>query len=93
MSADKAQLANLYTLSVDLMDKKLWDEAVAALGRTIELSEEMQEPFFLEESRFRRALCYQILGRQTELMKEKQMIAADQTFFIGDKVLGVGDLD
>jgi hypothetical protein len=101
MSADKegeaalnrARLASLYTLSVDLMDKALWDEAVTALGRTIELSGDMEDSFFLGEARFRKALCYKKLGRQTELLREKQMVAADQTFFIGDKVLGIRDLD
>jgi hypothetical protein len=93
MSASRVQLAELYSTSVQLMDKERWDEAVVALGRTIELSEELEEPFFLEESRFRKALCYKILGRQIELLKAKRLISADQTFFIGDKVLGPRDLD
>jgi len=90
---ERVRLANLYTLSVFLMDKESWDKAVTALGWTIKLSEDMEEFFFLEESRFRKALCHKMLGQQIELLKEKEMVSADETFFIGDKVLGVRDLD
>ncbi|THD59208.1 MAG: hypothetical protein E7813_25220 [Bradyrhizobium sp.] len=92
MSGYKDRLVKLYRLSTDLMDKKLWDEAVEALDQTIELSEEMQDPFFLEESRFRTALCCKILGRQAEFLKQKQMISPDKTFFIEDRALGLKDL-
>jgi hypothetical protein len=90
---NRARLAGLHALSVNLMDKALWDEALTALGQTIELSEDMGDAFFLEEARFRKALCYQKLGWRAEMLKEKQMVAADQTFFIGDKTLGIRDLD
>ena len=89
----RVRLANFYALSVFLMDKELWDQAVTALGWTIRLSEDAEESFFLEESRFRKALCHKKLGQQTELLKEKVMVSADQTFLIGDKVLGIRDLD
>ena len=81
MSDCKGRLVKLYRLSTDLMDKKLWDEAVEALDQTIELSEEMQDPFFLEDSRFRKALCCKILGRQAEFLKQKQMISPGRDIF------------
>ena len=92
---DRVRLTNLYKLSVFLMDNKLWDKAVTALRWTIKLSEDMEETYFLEDSRFRKALCHKMLGQRNEMLKETEMISAvdDETFFIGDKVLGVRDLD
>ena len=90
---DRIRLANLYTLSVFLMDKEFWAKALTALGWTIKLSEDMDEFYFLEDSRFRKALCHKMLNQRIELLKEKQMVSADQTFFIGDRVLGIRDLD
>jgi hypothetical protein len=75
------------------MDKEYWDKAVTALAWTIKLSEDMDEPYFLEESRFRKAFCHKILGHRIEMLKEKETISADETFFIGDEVLGVRDLN
>jgi hypothetical protein len=90
---DRVRLTNLYKLSVFLMDNELW-KAVTALRWTIKLSEDMEEAYFLEDSRFRKALCHKMLGQRNEMLKEKEMISAadDETFFIGDKVLGVRDL-
>jgi hypothetical protein len=89
----RVRLANLYTLSVFLMDKECWAEAATALGWTIKLSEDMSELFFLEDARFRKALCHKMLGQPIAMLKEKERVSADKTFFVGDKVLGVGDLD
>jgi hypothetical protein len=75
------------------MDKECWDKAVTALAWTIKLSEDMEESFFLDDSRFRKALCHKILGQRIEMMKEKQKVSANETFFIGDEVLGVRDLN
>jgi hypothetical protein len=91
---DRARLANLYTLSVCLLNKELWDKAVTAYAWTIKLSEDLDEPFFLESSRFCKAFCHKMLGQRRELLKEKKMISADKTFFVGDRmVLSVKDLD
>jgi hypothetical protein len=89
----RVRLANLYTLSEFLMDKECWAEAVTALDWTIKLSEDMNEFFFLENARFGKALCHKMLGQPIAMLKEKQRVSADKTFFIGGKVLGVGDLD
>jgi hypothetical protein len=89
----RVRLANLYTLSVFLMDKECWAEAVTALGWTIKLSEDMNEFFFLEDARFRKAFCHKMLGQPIAMLKEKERVSADKTFFVGDKALGVGDLD
>jgi hypothetical protein len=90
---DRVRLANLYKLSVFLTDNELWDKAVTALAWTIKLSEEMDEPFFLEDSRFQKAFCHKMLGQKIEMLKEKKMISAHKTFFVGNKDLGVRDLD
>src|ERR1700730_504237 len=89
----RGRLANLYNLSVFLMEKECWEKAVTALEWTIRLSDDMDEPFFLEESRFRKAFCHKILGQRIEMLKEKEKISADEIFFIGDAVLGVRDLN
>ena len=89
----RGRLANLYGLSVFLMDKECWDKAVTALEWTIRLSDDMDEPFFLEESRFRKAFCHKALGQKIEMLKEMKKVSANKTFFIGDEVLGVRDLN
>ena len=90
---DRVRLANLYKLSVFLTDNELWDIAVTALAWTIKLSEEMDEPFFLEDSRFQKAFCHKMLDQKIEMLKEKKMISADKIFFVADMDLGVRDLD
>ncbi|ANW03816.1 hypothetical protein [Bradyrhizobium icense] len=91
---DRTRLANLFTLSEFLLDEELWDKAVTAYAWTIKLSEDLDEPFFLESSRFCKAFCHKMLGQRRELLKEKEMISADKTFFVGDRmVLSVKDLD
>lgn len=90
---NRGRLANLYNLSVFLMDKECWDKAVTALGWTINLSEDTDEPFFLEDSRFRKAFCHKKLGQRIEMLKEMKKVSANETFFIGDEVLGVRDLN
>jgi hypothetical protein len=90
---DSTRLTNLYKLSVFLSDREDWDKALTALARTIKFSEDMDDVFYLGECRFRKALCHKMLGQPVDMMKEKAMISADRTFFIGTKLLGVGDLD
>jgi hypothetical protein len=90
---DRVRLANLYRLSVFLTDRDLWDKAVTALAWTIKLSEDMDEPFFLENSRYQKAFCHKMLGQRTELLKEKGMISGEGTFLMGSRVLGIKDLD
>lgn len=91
---DRTRLANLYTLSGFLLDEELWDKAVTAYAWTIKLSEDLDEPFFLESSRFCKAFCHKMLGQRRELLKEKKMISSDETFFVGSRMsLSVKDLD
>jgi hypothetical protein len=90
---DRVRLANLYRMSVFLMDRQCWGRAVAALGWTIRLSEDMQEAFFLEDCRLRKTLCQKILDQKTEKLKENETICTDKLAFIADKNLRVGDLD
>jgi hypothetical protein len=75
------------------MDRECWDQAINAHDWTIRLSEDLKEPYFLGDSRFRRALCYKRLGLRAELAWEKQMIAPDAICFIEGKRMGIKDLD
>lgn len=90
---DRLRLANLYRLSVFLTDRELWDKAVTALASTIKLSEDLDEPFFLEDCRFQKAFCHKMLGQRNEMLEEKGMISSNENFFIGDRVLRLRDLD
>jgi len=91
---DRARLANLYNLSEFLIDKELWDKAVTAYAWTIKLSEDMDEHFFLESSRFCKAFCHKMLGQRREVLKEKEMISSNRTFVVRNRMLlSVKDLD
>ena len=90
---DRVRLANLYKLSVFLVEKELWQKAVMAFTWTIKLSEDMDDIFFLESSRFNKAFCHKKLGQRLELQKEKEMISSDETFLVGPELLGMRDLD
>jgi hypothetical protein len=89
---DRVRLANLYRFSTFLMDQEHWDQAITAHDWTIKLSEDLREPYFLGDSRFRKAFCYKRLGLHAELARERQMIDPDATCFIGDRLLGIKDL-
>jgi hypothetical protein len=90
---DRVRLANLYRFSTFLMDRECWHQAITAHDWTIRLSEDLQEPYFLGDSRFQKAFCYKRLGLRAELAREKQMIAPDETCFIEGRLLGFKDLD
>lgn len=90
---DRVRLANLYRFSTFLMDRQCWDQAITAHDWTIRLSEDLKEPYFLEDSRFQKAFCYKRLGLRPELASERQMIAPDKTCFIEGRLLGIKDLD
>jgi hypothetical protein len=62
---------------------RLDDQALGRDGRAL----------FLENSRFQKAFCHKMLGQKIEMLKEKKMISAHKTFFVGNKDLGVRDLD
>ena len=90
---DRVRLANLYRLSVFLVEKELWQKAVTAFTWTIKLSEDMDDIFFIESSRFNKAFCHKKLDQRLELQKEKEMISSDETFLVGYELLGIRDLD
>jgi hypothetical protein len=91
--SDRARLANLYRFSTFLMDRECWDQAITAHDWTIRLSEDLKEPYFLEDSRFQKAFCYKKLDLRAELAREKQMIAPNTTCFIAGRLQGIQDLD
>lgn len=90
---DRVRLANLYRFSTLLVDRECWDQAITAHDWTIRLSQDLKEPYFLEDSRFQKAFCYKRLGLRAELVREKQMIAPDKTCFIEGRLMGIKDLD
>ena len=90
---DRARLANLYGLAEFLLDHELWAEAATAFAWTIKLSEEMDEVFFLDNSRFSKAFCHKMLGHRREMLKATEVLPADQTYFVGVRgVFSIRDL-
>jgi tetratricopeptide (TPR) repeat protein len=77
-------LPHLYQLSVLLMDAEHWDEADIVLKEIIALSLAKNDAYFLDESRFRRAVCLNRLGRADEFKQAKAEIPEGTSIFIGD---------
>lgn len=87
-----AWLPHFYRLSVLLMDAKHWDEADVVLSELVALSLAQNDAYFLNEARFRRAVCLMKLGRLKEFRQVKGEIPIGMTAFIGDKLCRVDDI-
>ena len=85
-------LPHLYQLSVMLMDAEQWGNADVILKEIIALSLAKNDVYFLDESRFRRAVCLSTLGRADELKQVKAEIPAGLSVFIGDKLCRIDDI-
>lgn len=85
-------LPHLYQLSVMLMDAEHWDDADVVLKEIIALSLAKNEVYFLDESRFRRAVCLHMLGRAEEFKQAKAEIPAGTSIFIGDGLYEIDDI-
>lgn len=86
-------LPHWYLLSIYLMDDELWLEALEAASELISLSEQNDEPYFLDDARFRKLLCLKELGRHAEIPSQKRNIPPDIVVFSGDRLYTLDDLD
>jgi hypothetical protein len=85
-------LACLCMLSDMLMDAEHWGEAEIVLSELIGLSLTANEAFFLDDSRFRRAVCLKALGRLDEFKKAKAEIPLGTRIFMGSGLWRVDDI-
>ena len=85
-------LPHLYQLSVLLMDAEHWADADVVLSEIIALSLAKNDVYFLDEGRFRRAVCLDRLGRADEFKQVKAEIPAGTRVFIGDKLYRIDDI-
>jgi tetratricopeptide (TPR) repeat protein len=76
---------HLFELAVLLMDVERWDEAEVLLKEIVALSLAKSEFYFLDESRYRRAVCLHRLGRTEEFKRARAEIPPGTRIFIGDK--------
>jgi tetratricopeptide (TPR) repeat protein len=86
-------LPHWYRLCYLLMDQELWPEALEAADELISLSERCNESYFLDDARFRKALCLKALGRHVEIPSLKRNIAPDVVVFTAGRLYGLDDLD
>ena len=80
---NNARLVHLYVLSAFLLDEELWDEAVMGFASTIKLSEALDDVYFLDSARCSKAFCHKMLGQRREMLKEREMLDPEQTYFVG----------
>jgi tetratricopeptide (TPR) repeat protein len=78
-------LPHLYQLSVLLMDLERWDEAEVLLKEIVALSLAKSEFYFLDESRYRRAVCLHRLGRTEEFKRARAEIPPGTRIFLDDQ--------
>ena len=86
-------LPHWFRLCVYLMDEQLWPEAIEAANEVISLSEQNGEPYFLDDARFRKAVCLNALGRYAEIPSQICDIAPDTKVVIGGRFYTLADLD
>jgi hypothetical protein len=85
-------LACLCMLSDMLMDAEYWGDAEIVLSELIGLSLAANEAFFVDDSRFRRAVCLKALGRLDELKVAKAEIPPEMRIFMGSGLWRVDDI-
>jgi tetratricopeptide (TPR) repeat protein len=87
-----AWLPYLYQLSVILMDAEYWSDADIVLKEIIALSLANSDAYFLDESRFRRAVCLKKLGCSEEFNRAKAEIPTGTKIFLRDRSCGIEDI-
>jgi tetratricopeptide (TPR) repeat protein len=80
-----AWLPHLHRLSGMLMDVERWDEAEILLNEIVTLSLAQNEFYFLNDSRYRRAVCLHRLGRMAEFKRARAEIPPGTRIFLDDK--------
>ena len=85
-------LPHLYRLSVMLMTAEHWADAEIVLREIIALSLARDDVYFLDDSRFRRAVCLKMLGRVDEFKQARAEIPAGLSILIGDGRYQIDDI-
>lgn len=87
-------LAALHMLACLLMDHEYWLPAELVVKELVRLSLSSNETFFLDDARFRRAVCLKALRRTDEYETAKAEIPAGTRIFMSDgewRVQDIGD--
>lgn len=87
-----AWLPHLYRLSVMLMDAEHWADADIVLKEIIALSLAQDDVYFLDESRFRRAVCLYMSGSADELRQARAEVPVGTRVFIGNRHCLIDDI-
>jgi hypothetical protein len=85
-------LAGVYMVADVLVNQEHWADAEIALDEVIELSLANNEPFFLTDSQFKRAICLKALGRADDLALAKSKIPKETIIMMRDRDWRVDDL-
>jgi hypothetical protein len=85
-------LVHLHMLADSLMDAEYWADADLVLQELIALCLANDEFFFLDDSRFRRAICLKALNRTGELGQMLADIPVGMSTFIGGRLLHADDI-
>jgi len=70
-AAQRQILAGSYMLADQLREQQYWYEAESTFQKVVELSLAMNEAFFLNDARLRRAVCLKKLGKMREYEQVK----------------------
>jgi len=84
---------HLYQLSVFLMDMGRLSDADLILDQLISLCERTNDPYFLDDARFRKIICLKALEREEEIAMHKEKLPTDASSFIGNRLYKLTDLD
>lgn len=75
-----------------LMTAEHWADAEIVLREIIALSLARDDVYFLDDSRFRRAVCLKMLGRVDEFKQARAEIPAGLSILIGDGRYQIDDI-
>lgn len=86
-------LAALHMLACLLMDEEHWGAAEPVVNELLRLSLASSESFFLDDARFRKAICLKALRRVDDYYVARAEIPAGTTIFMADGEWRVRDID
>lgn len=86
-------LAALHMLACLLMDQEYWGAAELVVNELVRLSLASSESFFLDDARFRRAVCLKALRRADEYEIARAEIPAGTSIFMADGEWRLRDID
>lgn len=86
-------LAALHMLACLLMDEEYWGAAEPVVNELLRLSVASSESFFLDDARFRKAVCLKALRRLDEFQMARAEIPAGTAIWMPDGEWRVRDID